>query len=223
MSLQGKQAMRKRYLATRPVLSANELVMEVPIGSGRVIKNQIMQSWERPYMRRLSEVATSRGGNVLEVGYGMGISASFIQKAKSLKTHVLIECHASICERARTRWKGALKKGRMTILEGFWEDITPAMKSKSFEGILFDSCPLDKEIELFHFLPFFREAYRLLKSDGVFTYFSDESRELSQQHRLRLREAGFRKLDYQVCKVNPTPGCTYWQHESIVVPIIQKR
>jgi predicted methyltransferase len=116
-----------------------------------------------------------------------------------------------------------IEVGRMTILEGFWEDITPTMKSRTFDGILFDSCPLDKQIELFQFFPFFREAYRLLKSDGVFTYFSDESRELSQQHRRSLREAGFRNLDYRVCKVKPAPGCTYWQHESIVVPIIRKR
>jgi guanidinoacetate N-methyltransferase len=196
--------------------------MEFPLCTGHVVKNQIMQTWERPYMRRLSDVATSRGGAVLEIGYGMGISASFIQQAPSLSTHVVIECHPAICAQARKRWRTALRRGRMNILEGFWEDVTPSLQSESFDGILFDSCPLDKDIELFHFFPFFHEAYRLLKGDGVLTYFSDEPRGLSQRHRRYLRAAGFKLLAHEVCEVNPPPDCRYWKHQSIVVPIIRK-
>lgn len=184
---------------------------------------QVMQRWEDGYMKSLAAIATSKGGDILEIGFGMGISAGYIQKSKKINSHTVIECHPAVIEFAKKTFNQELKSGRMKILEGFWEDITPNLPDKLYDGILFDSCPLDSGVEFFQFFPFFEEAYRLLKDDGIFTYFSDEATEISSEHRKELETAGFKNIDFKICKVHPPKSCEYWKHHTIVSPIIRKK
>ena len=173
-------------------------------------------------MESLAKVATSQGGHVLEVGFGMGISGGFIQESKKIKTHTIIECHPLMIESAKKKFTKQIKSGRVVLLEGFWEDVTKNIPDKSFDGILFDSCPLDKEVEFFQFFPFFKEANRLLKNNGIFTYFSDESHEISKGHLFELKMAGFTNIHFELCKVDPPESCLYWKHNTIVVPMVKK-
>ena len=115
-----------------------------------------------------------------------------------------------------------IARRRLKILKGFWEDVSPKLSSKSFDGILFDSCPLGSPVEFFHYLPFFKEAYRLLKDDGIFTYFSDEPHTISKKHRKYLEKARFKNIKFKICKVHPPKTCKYWKHNTIVTPIIKK-
>ena len=212
---------KKSYLKTTPMLNDEELVMNFKVGK-KTIKNQIMQAWETKYMKRLAEIATSKGGNVLEVGFGMGISAGFIQKSKKIKTHTVVECHPLMIASAKMKMANAIKKGRFILAEGFWEDVSKTFPDKSFDGIFFDSCPLDKEVEFFQFFPFFKEAFRLLKDDGIFTYFSDEPTNISEDHMKLLKKAGFKNIKFEVCKVNPPKDCIYWKYPTIVAPLVKK-
>lgn len=186
---------------------------------------QVMQRWENNYMKSLASITTSRGGDILEVGFGLGISARYIEEeSRRIRTHTIIECHPDVLAFAKSSFGEAIKSGRMKFIEGFWEDTTPKMPNEAFDGILFDSCPLESGVEFFHFFPFFPEAYRLLKQGGVFTYFSDEPTEISEQHRNKLIEAGFKeeRISYKICKVHPPRACEYWKFNTIVSPIIRK-
>ncbi|MDO8499773.1 MAG: class I SAM-dependent methyltransferase [bacterium] len=212
---------KAKYLKTEPALNDEELVMVFNKGKKKIV-NQIMQRWEWPYMRELAKYVTSKGGDILEVGFGMGISAGFIQESNKIDVHTVIECHPKMIAHAKNKFKNAVKKGRLIISEGFWEDQAKKMPDKSFDGILFDSCPLDKEVEFFQFFPFFKEAYRLLKDDGIFTYFSDEPHGLSEQHLHELKKAGFKNIKFETCKVEPPADCIYWKHATITVPIVRK-
>ena len=204
---------QKSWLETQAIFTTKDLL----------IKNyQVMQRWEDNYMKSLATVATSRGGRVLEVGFGLGMSAGYIEKSKRIKEHVVIECHPDVIKSARKKFSAVLSLDRMKLLEGFWEDVTPNLPGKSFDGILFDSCPLESGVELFQFFPFFKEAFRLLKDDGVFTYFSDEAKEISEHHLKKLQEAGFKNINFKICKVRPPKTCEYWKHNTIVTPIIKK-
>lgn len=201
------------WLNTTPIFNEKELLIK---------SYQVMQRWEDNYMKSLAAIATSRGGKVLEVGFGMGISAGYIQKSDKIKSHTVIECHPAVFENAKKMFRKQITNHRMKILRGFWEEVAPNLPSKSFDGILFDSCPLDSGVEFFQFFPFFKEAFRLLKDDGIFTYFSDEAHSISPRHMRELRQAGFKNIQFKLCKVNPPKTCEYWKHKTIVVPIVKK-
>lgn len=185
---------------------------------------QVMQRWESNYMKSLAAIATSGGGDILEVGFGMGISARYIQKSMKINSHTIAECHPEVIKSASDLFREDIASRRVRLIEGFWEDRTPEIPDESFDGILFDSCPLDSGVEYFQFFPFFKEAHRLLKEGGTFTYFSDEATEISDTHRQELIKAGFRAEDinFKICKVNPPISCEYWKHNTIVSPIVKK-
>lgn len=207
------ESVRKEWIATPPDLGPSQLLIK---------SYQVMQRWEDNYMKSLAAVATSKGGDILEVGLGMGISAKWIQRSRRIRTHTVVECHPQVAELHAARFKGALSSGRMKIVLGFWEEAVASMPDASFDGILFDSCPLNAPVEFFHFFPFFRDAFRLLRPGGVFTYFSDEPVRISRDHSRRLKEAGFSDIRYRLCRVRPPRDCEYWKHETIVVPILHK-
>jgi len=204
---------KKAWLNYKTKYSAKELIIN---------GFQVMQSWEDPYMKDLASVATKNGGDILELGFGMGISSGYIQKSKKLKKHFIIDCHPGVVRKAQKMFGEQISNGRLILIQSFWEDIVSKFKENSFDGILFDTGPIDKETEFFHFFPFFKEAFRLLKKGGVFTYFSDEPLGFSKQHLDKLESSGFKKIDSRICKVNPPETCRYWKHKTILTPIITK-
>lgn len=189
----------------------------------RIAGHPVMEDWEQNYMDKLGVIAASNGGRVLELGYGMGLSAGAIQ-SHPISSHIVIECHPDVVHKCITDFKPAIDSGRMHIYSGFWQDVTPTLASGIFDGILFDTYPLkEEEIHGNHFW-FFKEAFRLLKPGGILTYYSDEVDSLSEPHIARLVDAGFRRRDisWDICDVRPPEDCEYWQAPTIVAPVIRK-
>ena len=60
----------------------------------------IMMAWEHPLMKRHAEIVCQNGGDILEIGFGMGISAQYIQEY-DIDSHTIIEIHPEIAEKAR--------------------------------------------------------------------------------------------------------------------------
>lgn len=185
--------------------------------------HEVMEDWEQPYMNRLGSIAAQNGGVVLELGYGMGISSAVIE-AHDVDSHVIIECHPDVITRCVADNKAAFNKGKMHLLTGFWQDVTPLIATGTFDGILFDTYPIKEEEMIGPHMFFFSEAFRLLKEGGVLTYYSDEPTHLSEDHIQRLVDAGFNKnnIDFTLCEVTPPENCEYWHDSTIVVPIIRK-
>ncbi|SHF59314.1 class I SAM-dependent methyltransferase [Streptoalloteichus hindustanus] len=184
----------------------------------RILGHPVMERWEDPYMRDLAVVATSRRGRVLEVGFGLGISAGHIQR-QPIDTHVVIEANRDVF--AELLAFGATAEHPVLPMLGFWQAICPCLRDQSFDGILFDTYPLAREEVHGNHFAFFAEAHRLLRPGGVLTYYSDEATSL-EPHRGRLRKAGFREIAWRLCRVSPPPGCLYWRSPTIVSPIVVK-
>lgn len=138
------------YLSTDLTFTKDEILL--PDGF------EVMMEWERPIMERSAEIICHNRGDVLNVGFGMAIIDTAIQK-QGATTHTIIEAHPQVIERAK-RW-AADKKG-VRIVPSIWQkaldDLPP------LDGIYFDTLmpPM---------IPFLVRVPGLLKPGGVFLYF----------------------------------------------------
>ena len=58
---------------------------------------QVMMNWESPIMEKAAQYICHNKGDVLEIGFGMGICADYIQ-AQGVNNHTIIEIHPQIRE-----------------------------------------------------------------------------------------------------------------------------
>jgi protein-L-isoaspartate O-methyltransferase len=116
----------------------DELGNEVLLKEG---KFQVMMEWEKPYMQACID-ALKPFGDVLEVGFGLGYSATHIQSYKP-KSHTIIEFHPEIAAKAR-EW--AKQYPNVIIVEDTWQNALSRLKI--FDCIFFDDYPLQSEEEM---------------------------------------------------------------------------
>jgi len=188
----------------------------------RIQGHPVMESWEHPYMKRLAEISTQNGGNVLELGFGMAISATYCQEVgENMQTHHIIEANNQVCASA-DKWAVEKARSKVVIHRGFSWDVAPALRDEFFDGILYDTYPLEKNKVGKHHRDFIADAARLLKPGGVFTYFCNESEDVSEEEKQLLRDHGFEVTTEKVAV--PTPDdCQYWRHKHLVAPTCIKK
>jgi protein-L-isoaspartate O-methyltransferase len=58
-------------------------------------EDQVMMEWEKPYMEACIE-KLNPSGHVLEIGFGLGYSATAIQNYSGVKKHTIIECSPEV-------------------------------------------------------------------------------------------------------------------------------
>jgi hypothetical protein len=124
-------------------------------------KNSIMMSWETIIMQASAKTICIKKGDILNVGFGMGIIDSFIQEEQP-NTHWIIEAHPQILKKMKE--EGWYDKKNVKILEGTWQQYIYSLPL--FDGIYFDTW-MDN-----HVSGFMDRISYLLKSDGIFSYFN---------------------------------------------------
>lgn len=102
----------------------------------------VMHEWETPIMQQMVNFICQDGGHILEIGFGMGIAANFIQQ-HPIQSHHIIELHPDIQEDL-IKW--AKDKENVKILLGDWY-LNKSQLGK-YDGILFDT-HLDKHASKF--------------------------------------------------------------------------
>jgi guanidinoacetate N-methyltransferase len=153
--------------------------------------DDIMEDWQVPVMEAMAALVTAMPGDVLEVGFGRGVSAEFIQSGQP-RSHTIVECNPSVIERFHA-WRATRPDADIRLMEGLWQDRVDGLEQ--YDGIFFHTWPLDEDeyaetvVRSVTFAePFFPVAATHLRPGGVFTYLTNEADSLSRAHqRLILR------------------------------------
>ena len=194
----------------------------------------VMESWEKPYMQALAEVATRSGGRVLEVGFGLYLSANSIQ-AHEIEEHIIIEANVYVIENAK-EWV-TKQKHKVTVMEGPWQEQVALLEDESLDGILYDAYPMNEAEQHTHQFNFLKQAYRKLKPGGVITYcnltsigvlhtqYPDWNELFEKTQKPHILDCGFKERDiksFELCPVSPPDDCRYYHHKEAMYPIIIK-
>ena len=125
---------------------------------------EVMMDWEDDIMEKSAEFVCHNKGDVLEIGFGMGICADYIQ-AQGVNSHTIVEIHPQIIDKLKVWANG---KSNVTIVEGDWASVSGL---STYDGILLDTFGDDSLSEFKEF------ALSKIKIGGKITYWNNEEKE----------------------------------------------
>ena len=156
---------------------------------------EVMMDWEAPIMSASAAYVCKEGGDILEIGFGMGISATYIQ-SHTINSHTIIENHPDIITKAQA-W--AADKSNVTIIEGSWFDIKDTLST--YDGLFYDTWGDLNNTDIWTLMPSF------MKPGGKATWWGSHE-ELSR---------GFDNVTFDIYNVNP-PTNQYFNHNQYYLP-----
>jgi guanidinoacetate N-methyltransferase len=176
---------------SRRFMPGGERALPDDLRTAPLSDEQIMEDWQVPLMEAMAGIAARSGGDVLEIGFGLGVSATFMQR-HGVRSHTIVECNPSVIERYE-RWRAAYPERDIRMVPGLWQDAIGQLGL--FDAIFFHTYALDEDesVELLahsvtfaaHFFP---AAAEHLRPGGVFTYLTGEIDSLSRAHQRLLLE-----------------------------------
>ena len=124
---------------------------------------EVMMSWEAPIMEKSAKYICQSKGDILEIGFGMGICSDYIQ-AEGVNSHTIVEIHPQVIEKLKI-W--AVGKSNVTIVEGDWNSV----ELETYDGIFLDTFG---DLSLDSFKSF---ALSKAKDGAKITYWNNEENE----------------------------------------------
>ena len=179
------------YLSSTLIFSDTKLIVS---SSGE----NVMMDWEHPIMSASAAYVTQNGGDILEIGFGMGISAGYMH-SHSISSHTIIENHPQVIEKLKT-WSSG--KSNVTIVSQSWQEVTASLGR--FDGIFFDDFGGEyNDIS---------SSLSLLTKSGTKMTFWNNSRTSSN--------AITEDVTYQEVSVTPTAN-SYWSGSIYYIPKLE--
>ncbi|KAH7431072.1 hypothetical protein KP509_08G028600 [Ceratopteris richardii] len=186
-----------------------------------------MMSWEKPLMEAHAKALCAGGGDILNIGFGMGLVDTAIQSYQPA-LHTIIEAHPEVYKRMIS--SGWAEKPNVRIIFSRWQDALPSLGT--YDGIFFDTYgEYYEDLAEFHkWLP------QLLKPGGIYSFFNGLCADNAFFHvvycqlvSLVLSQMGFEvqfiPLPIKECldeKVWEGVSHKYWQLDTYFLPVCQK-
>ena len=184
-------------------------------------KHQVMMEWEKPYMEACIDFLKPKG-DVLEIGFGMGYSATQIQKYKP-KSHTIIEMDPMVIKRLK---KWAKDYDNIIIVEGTWQEKIHDLGT--FDEIFFDDYPLKKpetDLEkklLSERFMMFLDICRYSHST-FYTKFSAYIHDPEGTFKQRMNENLNYFYEEYFFNIDVPDNCNYYRDNKGIIPIIKMR
>ena len=171
--------------------------------------DNIMMEWEKPYMEACIE-KLNPSGDVLEIGFGLGYSATAIQNYSGVKKHTIIECSPEVWPKVEEFKKG---HPNVELIKGRWEDVLRTCGV--FDCIFFDDHPLN---DTHNFTRWDEFAYNIFnnhtKVGSRISYYT-----ISQQNPSIILN-DFVKFEVNKFKVDIPSNCKYVHTGNVYVPLM---
>ena len=158
---------------------------------------EVMMDWEDGIMKVSADYVCRNGGDILEIGFGMGISANYIQ-ANDINSHTIVENHPQIIERLKM-W--AQDKPNVIIVEGDWYQMKNLLST--YDGVFYDTYGED------NWTKFSDEISSLVKPGAKVTWWNNEPSVNSIQN--------IDGVDYESINIDP-PSNSYFNSNVYYMP-----
>ena len=123
--------------------------------------NEVMMSWEDTIMEVGAKDICVNGGDILNVGFGLGLIDTHIQ-SHNPKTHWIIESHPDVQKKIIN--DGWLKKPNVRVIFKRWQDVIYNLPK--FDGIYWDTWGESQG-------GFDSNIINMLKPNGVYSFFNN--------------------------------------------------
>ena len=163
----------------------------------RDVEFEVMMSWEDPLMSASAAYVCRGGGDILEIGFGMGISAGYMH-SHSISSHTIIENHPEVIPKAQAWASG---KSNVTIITGSWYDVKDSLST--YDGVFYDTYGDEDQIY------FSSSLLSLVKEGGVATWWNSHPNETNFFN--------IPNVTYQQYSVDP-PTNTYFNNPTYYLP-----
>jgi protein arginine N-methyltransferase 2 len=169
----------------------------------------VMMDWEDTIMYASAQYVAENGGNILEIGYGMGISANYIQSFRP-KSHIIVEIHPEIA-RVASGW-GRKQEG-VTILQGDWFKLKKEIQANApYDGIFYDAYGDENEKRIVDF------CISILNKGGRFTLWNPLPYPFRNQKKVENERITYDVIDLSEINI---PDNDYFVHNVYYLPKIQ--
>ena len=165
------------------------------------VKFEVMMNWEDSLMSASAAYVCKGGGDILEIGFGMGISAGYMH-SHSISSHTIIENHPEVIPKAQAWASG---KSNVTIITGSWYDVRNSLST--YDGVFYDTFGDD---DMIHFSA---SLSSLVKKGGVATWWNNLEEENNFYN--------IPNVTYQQYSVDP-PTNMYFNNKTYYLPKCQQ-
>ena len=141
----------------------------------------VVEYWELPIQKKLADLVCMSGGNILEIGFGLGLASKQVRQNTTVNSHWILESHPKVFEDAEILYG---TNSDVKLINDFWENQVENLKDDFFSGVIFDCYPIQgfggrnvSEVMLDLVIDFSMKGAHLLNGNGVLG-FIDLSKEI---------------------------------------------